>query len=89
MAQSDGQPQGPGSPENNGAGPAPAGEQGELGETPEGPNNWGDLPPRMAEDLNQGARERAPADYLDQVDAYFRAIAQKAREDASREGESD
>lgn len=85
MAQNDAPPNGPGSPENNGSGPAPPGEQGQLGQAPDGSTNWGDLPPRMAEDLNQGARERAPADYLDQVDAYFRAIAQRARQDASRD----
>lgn len=86
MAQNDAPPNGPGSPESNGAGPAPPGEQGQLGQAPDGSTNWGDLPPRMAEDLNQGARERAPADYLDQVDAYFRAIAERARQDANRNG---
>ena len=47
-----------------------------------GGGEWGDLPERIADDLNHGARERAPADYLDQVDAYFRAIARRAREAA-------
>ncbi|MEM9020638.1 MAG: hypothetical protein AAGC44_08745 [Planctomycetota bacterium] len=86
QARSDSPPNGPGSPENNGAGPGPAGDQAELGQTPEGDGDWGDLPERMVEDLNQGARERAPADYLDQVDAYFRAIAERAQQDADGRG---
>ena len=46
----------------------------------DGRRDWGDLPERMVEDLNRGQRERAPSEYLDQVDAYFRAIAKRARE---------
>ena len=46
----------------------------------DGRRDWGDLPPRIAEDLSRGERQRAPAEYLDQVDAYFRAIARRSRE---------
>jgi len=48
---------------------------------------WGDLPERMTDDLNQGTREHAPADYSEQVDAYFRAIARRAR--AAQEAQGD
>ena len=52
-----------------------------LGEiSDEDQRDWGDLPPRIAEDLSRGERQRAPAEYLDQVDAYFRAIARRSRE---------
>jgi hypothetical protein len=73
-------------------GPA-AGENGNAGDSdfdPEalvdadteddGRRDWGDLPERMAEDLSRSQRERAPTEYLDQVDAYFRAIARRAKE---------
>ena len=46
----------------------------------DGRRSWGDLPPRIVEDLSRGQRQRAPAEYLDQVDAYFRAIAKRSRE---------
>ena len=52
-----------------------------LGEvSDDGRRDWGDLPPRIVEDLSRGERQRAPAEYLDQVDAYFRAIARRSRE---------
>ena len=51
----------------------------------DGRRAWGDLPPRIVEDLSRGERERAPAEYLDQVDAYFRAIARKSREQSDDE----
>ena len=67
-----------------------ANDQREVGDLPDGARQaegeWGDLPERMTEDLSHGARERAPAEYLDQVDAYFRAIAERARRTQESEG---
>lgn len=84
--QQPGQAQGE-QPGNESSGPSEGGgmaneqrENGELPEAARGEGTWGDLPERMTDDLSHGARERAPAEYLDQVDAYFRAIAERARQ---------
>jgi hypothetical protein len=44
-----------------------------------GGDNWGRLPKRVANDLMEGKREQAPNEYKAAVDAYFQAIAEKAR----------
>lgn len=84
--ETSGQPQGE-QPGNESSGPSEGGgmsnqqvESGELPDAGRGDGAWGDLPERMTDDLSHGARERAPAEYLDQVDAYFRAIAERARQ---------
>lgn len=44
-----------------------------------GDSNWGNLPQRLANDLMTGKREKAPSEYRTAVDAYFQAVAEKAR----------
>ncbi len=42
--------------------------------------NWAKLPPKLAQGLIESRRESVAAEYRNQVDAYFRAIADRARE---------
>ena len=42
--------------------------------------NWAKLPPKVAQGLIEARRETVAAEYRNQVDAYFRVIADKARE---------
>jgi hypothetical protein len=46
---------------------------------PEGGGDWGRLPPEIVKDLVQGQRDVAPTEYRDLVEAYYRAIAQRAK----------
>ena len=39
---------------------------------------WGRLPAQMAKDLSEGRRESAPTEYQAQVEAYFKAIADRS-----------
>jgi hypothetical protein len=39
---------------------------------------WGRLPAQMAKDLSEGKREAAPSEYQAQVEAYFKAIADRS-----------
>ena len=55
----------------------PAGKQGGAGD-------WGNLPKRVATDLVEGKRESAPSEYRESVEAYFRAVAERARAGSSR-----
>lgn len=43
---------------------------------------WGKLPPKLAQDLMAGRREKVADEYRDMVEAYFQMIAEKAKEDA-------
>jgi hypothetical protein len=73
---------------NSGAdlsGMADAGSKGLPAERRSGGGNWGNLPKRVATDLVEGRRESAPSEYRDSVEAYFRAVAERARAGASRE----
>ena len=60
-----------------GAGGLPAVKRGGVGD-------WGNLPKRVATDLFEGKRESAPSEYRDSVEAYFRAVAERARAGSSR-----
>ena len=40
---------------------------------------WGKLPPKLAKDLMESRRENVSGDYRNRVEAYFRAMASKAR----------
>jgi len=42
--------------------------------------DWGRLPPKLAQGLSEGQRESVAGDYRNQVDAYFRAVADRAKE---------
>ena len=44
-----------------------------------GGGEWGRLPQKVAVDLMEGKREAAPGEYRSAVDAYFKAVAEKAR----------
>jgi hypothetical protein len=39
---------------------------------------WGRLPAQMAKDLTEGKKESPPAEYQGQVEAYFKAIAERS-----------
>tara|TARA_Y100001934_G_scaffold217209_1_gene257863 strand:+ start:381 stop:653 length:273 start_codon:yes stop_codon:yes gene_type:complete len=41
---------------------------------------WGRLPPKLAKDLMDGSRENVSGEYRQRVQAYFRAIAEKSRQ---------
>lgn len=59
---------------------APVAEVGDLpdfDQTEE--DDWGKLPPRLAKDLLEAKRERVSENYRNQVQAYFQAMANKAR----------
>ena len=56
----------------------PAGKRGGAGD-------WGNLPKRLATDMVEGKREAAPAEYRDAVEAYFRAVAERARAAGGRQ----
>ena len=45
-----------------------------------GDQNWGHLPKRIATDLMQGRRETISGEYQPAIEAYFRAIAEKAQQ---------
>jgi hypothetical protein len=42
--------------------------------------NWAKLPPKVAQGLMEARREQVATEYRNQVDAYFRAIADRAKE---------
>jgi hypothetical protein len=42
--------------------------------------DWGKLPPKLARDLMESQGEGISGEYREQVDLYFRAVADKARE---------
>lgn len=44
-----------------------------------GDANWGNLPKRLATDLMAGKKERTPSEYRASIDAYFQAVAERAR----------
>lgn len=49
----------------------------ELGEVRDG--NWAKLPPKLAQDLREGQQNGVSGDYRVLVEAYFKAVAEKAR----------
>jgi hypothetical protein len=72
---------------NSGAdlsGMADAGAKGLPGGKRGGAGDWGNLPKRLATDMLEGKRESAPSEYRDSVEAYFRAVAERARSGGGR-----
>jgi hypothetical protein len=72
---------------NSGAdlsGMADGGSKGLPAEKRRGAGDWGNLPKRLATDMVEGKRESAPSEYRDSVEAYFRAVAERARAGAAR-----
>ena len=45
---------------------------------------WGKLPPRVAKGMMDAKREGVASEYREQVEAYFKAVADKARADAAK-----
>ncbi|MBP7934100.1 MAG: hypothetical protein KA354_05560 [Phycisphaerae bacterium] len=58
------------------SGALPAAVRSASGET------WGKLPPKLAQDLMAGRREKVADDYRDMVETYFQTIAEKAKDNA-------
>lgn len=76
----------PGTPEK-GAEAAAAASKAPLPAEPRSPakeDDWGKLPTKIARELMEAQRENVSAEYRAMVEAYFRAIAEKAREKSPR-----
>ena len=83
----------PGAPESEGPSPPGPGASVEAGPLAEGqlPGSramdnavWGRLPPSQMRDLMEGRREVVSDEYRRMVEAYFRAVAEKAKGDQKR-----
>jgi hypothetical protein len=55
------------------------GTNGSLGEAKNKPGDWGKLPRQMADQLTQGQQEGIAGEYRNQVETYYRAIAEKSK----------
>src|SRR4030095_49555 len=59
------------------------GEDAAYGATPDAKGlkqgEWGKLPKQMAEQLSRGQNEAVAAEYRNQVETYYRVIAEKAK----------
>jgi hypothetical protein len=40
---------------------------------------WGKLPKKLAEELTQGQRESVAGEYREQIETYYRVIAEKSK----------
>jgi len=87
-ASESGQPGQPGQPQPGSLQAiAKGGAQSQNGNTPHGAlaeaknkaGDWGKLPKQMAEQLAQGQREGIAGEYRNQVETYYRAIAEKSK----------
>jgi hypothetical protein len=56
-----------------------SGTHGALAEAKNKAGDWGKLPKQMAEQLTQGQREGIPGEYRNQVETYYRVIAEKSK----------
>jgi hypothetical protein len=54
-------------------------QYGALAEAKNKAGDWGKLPKQMAEQLAQGQRESVAGEYRNQVETYYRAIAEKSK----------
>jgi len=50
-------------------------------------SQWDKLPPRMAQDLMESRREGVTGEYRDMVEAYFKAIAERLRNQQGANGQ--
>jgi len=55
------------------------GQHGPLAEAKNKAGDWGKLPKQMAEQLTQGQREGMAGEYRNQVETYYRVIAEKSK----------
>jgi hypothetical protein len=82
-----GQPDQPGEPQQGdlkamskgGAQQSANGAHGPLAEAKNKAGDWGKLPKQMAEQLTQGQREGMAGEYRNQVETYYRVIAEKSK----------
>jgi hypothetical protein len=56
-----------------------SGPRGALADAKNKAGEWGKLPKQMAEQLTQGQREGIAGEYRNQVETYYRAIAEKSK----------
>lgn len=54
-------------------------QHGALGEAKNKAGDWGKLPKQMAEQLNRGQNENVAGEYRNQVETYYRVIAEKSK----------
>jgi len=59
--------------------PDGSGPRGALAEAKNKAGDWGKLPKQMAEELTQGQREGIAGEYRNQVETYYRVIAEKSK----------
>jgi hypothetical protein len=59
--------------------PEGSGPRGALAEAKNKAGDWGKLPKQMAEQLTQGQRESIAGEYRNQVETYYRVIAEKSK----------
>ena len=52
---------------------------GALAEAKNKTGEWGKLPKQMAEQLTQGQREGVAGEYRNQIETYYRVIAEKSK----------
>ena len=75
----------PSSPSDNGS---PMAEGSNSNDLPAGGSRtgktWGALPQKLAHDLTEGRKETSPSEYRSAIDAYFQAIAERARSGNSK-----
>jgi hypothetical protein len=64
---------------SEGGSPSDGGRHGALGEAKNKPGDWGKLPKQMAEQLSQGQQEGMAGEYRNQVETYYRVIAEKSK----------
>lgn len=78
LAQGDQQPDSQNGADANG----PEGKSGTLPGLQAGARDgdWGKLPKKVAEQLSQGKRETVAGEYRNQVETYYRVIAERAKQ---------
>jgi|GEM_PF-3353647 len=71
------------SPDSSSDNGAPMAENSDSNDLPAGASRsgkpWGALPQKLAHDLTEGRKESSPSEYRSAIDAYFQAVAERAR----------
>ena len=71
------------SPDSSSDDGAPMAENSDSNDLPAGASRsgkpWGALPQKLAHDLTEGRKESSPSEYRSAIDAYFQAVAERAR----------
>ena len=58
---------------------AQAGAYSKLADAKNKAGDWGKLPKQVAEQLNQGRQEAVAGEYRNQIETYYRVIAEKSK----------